>query len=57
MSYANEGFREGVITSSDLLAAQTAWLSAKSENIDALIDVKLNNTYLKKSLGVLHQAK
>lgn len=57
LSYANEGFREGVITSSDLLAAQTAWLSAKSENIDALIDVKLNNTYLKKSLGVLHQAK
>lgn len=56
LAYANEGFGAGVITSSDLLAAQTAWLSAKSEYIDATIDVKLNNAYLKKSLGLLHPA-
>jgi outer membrane protein TolC len=50
---ANDGFEEGVITSTDLLAAQTAWLSAKSEDIDAAIEVRLNSTYLKKSLGTL----
>lgn len=51
--YANEGFTEGVITASDVLMAQTAWLSAKSENIDATIDVKLHNLYLQKSQGTL----
>ena len=53
LRYANEGFTEGVVTSTDLLGAQTAWLSAKSENIDASIDVKLCNLYLAKSLGTL----
>ncbi|MEN6618747.1 MAG: TolC family protein [Rikenellaceae bacterium] len=53
MYYATEGFKSGVITSSDLLAAQTAWLSAKSEYIDATIDVKLCNLYLQKALGTL----
>jgi len=53
LRYATEGFQEGVITSSDLLGAQTAWLSAKSENIDANIDMKLSNVYLAKSQGTL----
>ena len=53
LMYANEGFKEGVITASDVLMAQTAWLSAKSENIDAAIDVKLHNLYLQQSLGTL----
>jgi outer membrane protein TolC len=53
LRYATEGFESGVITSTDLLAAQTAWVSAKSENIDACIDVKLCDLYLKKSLGTL----
>lgn len=53
MRYANDGFGEGVITSTDLLAAQMAWLSAKSEHIDANIDLKLCNLYLAKSLGTL----
>jgi outer membrane protein TolC len=53
LRYATEGFEAGVITSTDLLAAQTAWLSAKSENIDAIIDVKLCNLYLEKSQGML----
>lgn len=52
LRYATEGFNEGVITSTDLLAAQTAWLSAKSENIDAIIDYKLCNAYLAKSQGI-----
>ena len=53
LRYATEGFDAGVITSTDLLGAQTAWLSAKSENIDACIDLKLCNLYLAKSLGTL----
>ena len=53
LRYATEGFEAGVITSTDLLGAQTAWLSAKSENIDACIDLKLCNLYLSKSLGTL----
>lgn len=53
LRYANEGFTEGVITTSDVLMAQTAWLAAKSENIDAAIEVKLHNLYLQKSLGTL----
>ena len=51
LRYANEGFEAGTIPSTDLLAAQTAWLTAKSEYIDASIDVKLADVYLKKSLG------
>lgn len=52
--YAQEGFDAGVITSTDLLMAQTAWLSAESEHLDATVDVKLNNLYLKKSTGTLY---
>lgn len=50
---ATDGFEEGVITSTDLLGAQTAWLSAKSEDIDAGIDVKLSIAYLQKALGTM----
>ncbi len=50
---ATDGFDEGVITSTDLIGAQTAWLSAKSENIDAEIDVRLCKLYLEKALGTL----
>ena len=53
LRYANLGFREGVIPTSNVLEAQTAWLSAQSETIDAQIDVKLTDVYLKKSLGIL----
>lgn len=50
---ATVGFREGVVTSDDVMAAQTAWLKANSENIDAMIDVRLSNTYLSKVLGTM----
>ncbi|GAB6011685.1 TolC family protein [Viscerimonas tarda] len=51
LRYANVGFEEGVISSSDVLAAQTAWMSAHSEFIDAQIDLKLCKIYLNKVLG------
>ena len=53
LRYATLGFEEGVIPTLNLLEAQTAWLSAQSEKIDAQIDVKITDIYLKKSLGQL----
>lgn len=53
LRYANLGFKEGVIATSNVLEAQTAWLAAQSEKIDAQIDVQLTEIYLKKSLGTL----
>lgn len=53
LRYATLGFEEGVIATSNVLEAQTAWLSAQSEKIDAQIDVKLTEIYLQKSLGTL----
>lgn len=50
---AQLGFKEGVLTTSDVLAAQTAWLAANSEKIDAEIGIRLANTYLSKVLGTL----
>ena len=55
LRYATLGFKEGVIATSNVLEAQTAWLSAQSEKIDAQIDVKLTEIYLKKSLGTLKE--
>ena len=53
LRYATLGFKEGVLATCNVLEAQTAWLSAHSEKIDAQIDEKLTEIYLKKSLGTL----
>ena len=50
---ANLGFQEGVITPTTVMEAQTAWLQAQSEVIDAEIDVKLSQVELQKALGTL----
>ena len=50
---ANIGFKEGVMSTTDVMAAQTAWLEARSRKIDAEIDVRLSRTNLQKSLGTL----
>lgn len=50
---ANLGFREGVIPSTGVMEAQTAWLQAQSQKIDAEIDVKLSQVDYKKALGTL----
>ena len=52
---ANVGFKEGVITPTTVMEAQTAWLQAQSQKIDAEIDVKLSQVELQKSLGVLSE--
>jgi outer membrane protein TolC len=48
---ADESFEAGVISSSDLMAAQTAWLSAKSEVVDAEIETRMDYLYLQQALG------
>lgn len=50
---AQLGFKEGVLATDDVMAAQTAWLKANSEVVDAMIDVRLCNVYLEKVLGQL----
>ena len=53
LRYANLGFKEGVIPTSNVLEAQTAWLAAQSGKIDAQIDLKMSELYLNKSMGTL----
>lgn len=53
LRYANLGFKEGVIPTSNVLEAQTAWFSVQSGKIDAQIDVKMSELYLNKSMGIL----
>ena len=48
---ADESFKAGMCSSSDLMAAQTAWISAKSEVLDSEIEIAMNNTYLKVACG------
>ena len=50
---ANIGFKEGVMTVTDVMTAQTAWQTARTAIIDAEINVKLAQTGLQKALGIL----
>ena len=50
---ANLGFQEGVITPTTVMEAQTAWLQAQSQKIDAQIDVRLSQVDMQKALGIL----
>ena len=51
---ANLGMTEGVIPVANVLQAQTAWLAAHSTLVEAEIDVRLADLYLKRALGTLH---
>ncbi|MCM1503814.1 MAG: TolC family protein [Muribaculum sp.] len=53
LRHAQLAFREGMATTDHVMAAQTAWLKANSENIDAGIDVNLCKVYLSKVLGTM----
>lgn len=50
---AQLGYREGMNSIDNVMEAQTAWLKANSEHIDAGIDVQMCNVYLSKVLGTL----
>ncbi|WP_455091692.1 TolC family protein [Prevotella jejuni] len=50
---ANVGFKEGVMTVTEVIAAQTAWHTSRMAIIDAEISVKLAQAGLQKALGGL----
>ena len=51
MRMATIGFEAGVIETNTVLAAQTAWLKAHSEDIDAGIDLQMADANLRKAEG------
>ena len=50
---ANLGFKEGTVSHTVVMEAQTAWQQARSQLIDAEIGVKLSEVELQKALGTL----
>ena len=54
MRIADLAFKEGMGTIDEVLTAQTAWLKANSEKIDAEIDVQLTYEYLTKVMGTMN---
>ena len=50
---AKRGFEEGVVTPTTVMEAQSAWLLARTQKIDAEIELQLSHTDLLKSLGLL----
>lgn len=55
MRTATLAYKEGVATADNVMEAQTAWLKAHSEEIDAAIDVQMCRVYLSKVLGTLYR--
>ncbi|MDO4510769.1 MAG: TolC family protein [Bacteroidales bacterium] len=51
---AQLAFREGLQNLETVIAAQTAWVQAYSENIDAQIDIQLCDVYLSKVMGQMN---
>ncbi len=49
---ADLSYKEGLISITDLLGAQTAWISANSDKIDAGIDARMSELYLRKAVGL-----
>ena len=50
---AQESYDAGMITSSELMQAQTAWLAAATDLIDAQAEAKTTETQLRKYFGSL----
>lgn len=50
---AQESFAAGLITASELMQAQTVWLAAASDLVDAEVEAKTTETQLRKYLGKL----
>ena len=50
---AQESYEAGMITSSELMQAQTAWLAAATDLIDAQAEAKTTETQLRKYFGSL----
>jgi outer membrane protein TolC len=52
LRFAKEAYEAGVVNSTDLMEAHNGWLLAKSEKIDAQIDLMMCQSYLKEALGI-----
>jgi outer membrane protein TolC len=50
---AQESYEAGMITASELMQAQTAWLAAATDLVDAEVEAKTTETQLRKYLGKL----
>lgn len=50
---ANLGFKEGIIPSTTVTEAQTAWMAAETGLLDAQIDFRMSQVYLNQSLGII----
>lgn len=50
---ANLGFAEGVMQTTDVMAAQTAWLQSQTQKVEAEIEARLSDVALRKALGEL----
>lgn len=50
---ANIGFKEGVMTVTDVMTAQTAWQKAKSQQIDAEVELRMAQVSRSKAYGWL----
>ena len=50
---AQAGFDEGVISSTELLGAQTQWMSAESDRLDAAIELRMAELEYRKNSGRL----
>ena len=53
MRTARLAFQEGILTTSQVMEAQTAWLAAQVAHLDAQIEVKMADVALRRALGVL----
>jgi outer membrane protein TolC len=53
LKITKDNFNEGLVSSTEVLDAQTLWQQANSENIDARVEYKLDLTGLQKALGTL----
>ena len=55
LRFAQEAFNGGLATATDLMQAQTAWLAACTERIDAQIEVKMAETQYKRYTNQLEK--
>ena len=52
LKLARESFDAGIISSNDLMAAQTAWMKAKSEVVDAEVEIRMGYRNLQHAMGI-----
>ena len=53
LRFAGEAFDAGVATASDLMQAQTAWLAACTDHIDAEVEAQVAETHYKRVTNTL----